>query len=423
MKAKFHPQITEIQQYNCIRCGGCCRGFLVAVRADERRAIEDLADWRSRLDVADLWVSHRGSGGSYALAKRSDGSCVFLDRNNLCLIHKEFGAEAKPLACQLYPFVITPIGDEIRIGLRFDCPAVEQNEPGHLKGYQGEIRKITDKLVPEGVRDVVLPRISRRQEGSLSQLDTITQSLINLASGGDSLNEQLRAIDIFVRQLPMVRWSRLSESDVGDFVNMLQIGALGEAQRPISSDAGDISKCRKLLGQFFFLLCQGNSAFQELSSSFGARLRNRMQQTRDMKQLGLTSGALPAIRPDWPKCDIAEVESLNVPWPGDVQDFFARYLTCRFAGFNHCGANLYNYSIVEGVRTILLSVVTAGFVMRISAIKDSRDFVQLSDAHYALRTIDGNLGYASALAMGPARLRLNHLSEFMAGLIDRYCPA
>ena len=140
-----------------------------------------------------------------------------------------------------------------------------------------------------------------------------------------------------------------------------------------------------------------------------------------MKRLDKITGTLPKIRPDWPQCDLSELEESFGPWPGEVEKMVERYLVCRIGGMNYCGASFYGYSVVEGVESLLLGVVTLGWLMRIEAIKAGRKTLVLEDAHQAVMAIDGNMGYGKALGMSMARLRLEYLSGHLETLVPWYC--
>src|ERR1700712_265041 len=69
-------------------------------------------------------------GGKVYLERRADGACLFLnEENGLCRIHEQFGFEAKPLGCRVFPYQIAPTfrGEASVIG-RYDCPTVRKNE-------------------------------------------------------------------------------------------------------------------------------------------------------------------------------------------------------------------------------------------------------------------------------------------------------
>lgn len=81
---------TYFKTWNCLLCGDCCRKYMVPLSRNE-------IIWVSENFGRDKIVKR---GGKYFLARRSDGSCIFLFQNK-CMIQ-----ENKPLACKLWPFYI-----------------------------------------------------------------------------------------------------------------------------------------------------------------------------------------------------------------------------------------------------------------------------------------------------------------------------
>ena len=77
--------------------------------------------------------------------------------------------------------------------------------------------------------------------------------------------------------------------------------------------------------------------------------------------------------------------------------------------------------MTEGIQTLLMAMVAVGWLMRICAVKAGRKRIELSDAHTAVMTIDGNLGYSSALGFGPSKWRLKYLSAHLKNFINWYC--
>lgn len=64
--------------------------------------------------------------------------CPFL-KDDLCIIHREYGLRYKPLRCQFYPYNPKIVNGKVRISLFKGCPAVECGREKHLdqikKGY------------------------------------------------------------------------------------------------------------------------------------------------------------------------------------------------------------------------------------------------------------------------------------------------
>ncbi|MEW5766732.1 MAG: flagellin lysine-N-methylase [bacterium] len=122
MAPVFFPDIVARVQCQC--CGDCCR--LGAIPLDEN----SLARLKARLEGNPLipyppfTTLEDERGKEVQVLNRVEGHCVFLDQNNLCLIHKGLGPEAKPRICQEFPrgAVFTPKG--VFLTVSFACPAV-----------------------------------------------------------------------------------------------------------------------------------------------------------------------------------------------------------------------------------------------------------------------------------------------------------
>jgi len=422
MNLYFHPEILAQQKYSCNCCGRGCRSFLVPVRTRERKAIAELQPWPEKLGVDKLYVRSREAKVSgYGLARRADGRCVFLDEENLCAIHRLHGLKAKPLACQLYPFVFTPFAGKLRVGLRFDCPAVCGNEGQSLTAYKKEIRQLAKQIVPTHAVETEVPFLLTRVKISDAWFDAINEILLKIVnSNALTLVQRLHWLRKFLEHLARVKWPNVGEEDFTALMEMLQGGLLAEVQKQESRRELPTGKPRKLLGQIFYLLSHPASRMV-MGKGVIKRLHERIDSAGMMKQLGQTEGRLPEVRDDWPNVDLVVLETSFGSWPREAEQMLSRYLTCRIASMGYCGLNFYGFSLVEGARSLLLAMVAVGWLMRIEAVKAGRKHLELSDAQTAVMTIDGNMGYGSALGTGPSRMRLNYLSEHLESFIDWYC--
>ncbi len=59
--------------------------------------------------------------------RQLDGACAFLEDDNLCLIHRVLGFEAKPAACQFFPLRVTSTPDATLIGVTYACRGTVRN--------------------------------------------------------------------------------------------------------------------------------------------------------------------------------------------------------------------------------------------------------------------------------------------------------
>ena len=143
-------QWREAKRWKCTRCGECCQAYIVPIKF-----IEALNYTRKYGEVT-IYLK-----GKYYLTKKSDGSCIFLNKNSSitsCRIYLE-----RPLTCKLYPFHITrkPIKDtdpkdaEINInGEKYYC-YVDAACPGVGRGY--EIKYLIPKIFELWKKYTTLP--------------------------------------------------------------------------------------------------------------------------------------------------------------------------------------------------------------------------------------------------------------------------
>jgi Fe-S-cluster containining protein len=105
------PQSLGDNRYQCLGCGSCCFGHAIGL-IDEAEA-ERIRDAGARLGVPDPVVDGQ--------LRYEDHRCVFHDDDRLCRIHKELGAEVKPLRCQLWPLKVVRADEGLRFGVDPGC--------------------------------------------------------------------------------------------------------------------------------------------------------------------------------------------------------------------------------------------------------------------------------------------------------------
>jgi len=317
---------------------------------------------------------------------------------------------------------LTPFGDTLRVGLRFDCPAVCEGGGLSLTRYRKELNGLANRLIGPGERGKRLPQLRPGVSVSANRLEAVNETIANIvADNAIPIRDRLDWLRLFADHLERLRWRKVSDEDCGELLTMLQGGLLAELQRRQKVTTTVPTKARRMLGQYLFFLCQPPDADMLVSGSLIERFRMRMERLRAMRQLGQKAGELPKVQSHWPDCDMSELENDFGDWPDGVQELIGQYITCRVGGMNYFGANFYDYSLVEGLRSMLLGIVTIGWVMRIEAVKAGRRNITLDDAIASIMTVDGNLGYSKAIGFGPARLRLRYLANNLEGFLDCYC--
>lgn len=140
----FVPLFDPCKRFKCLSCGRCCG--------------KGLKKWFLELTVRDLKMLNelgysnavRRLNGRYFLKRKEDGSCFFLDKDNLCILRKEY--EWYPLGCRLFPFAYYIINSTLFITVneeyikRIKCPGYGKGDTlGSLVDY------VLEQLYKEGI--------------------------------------------------------------------------------------------------------------------------------------------------------------------------------------------------------------------------------------------------------------------------------
>lgn len=131
-------------RFSCSECGNCCFQWPVPITEDDFKNISEHAR-KLNLDVRTLFKvletkENKLQVFSHSLEKRRDGKCEFLTDENRCNLHNEFGIEAKPSMCRLFPYTFTSTPDGVYCSLSFASTAVLFNEGKLLDSNEDHLK-------------------------------------------------------------------------------------------------------------------------------------------------------------------------------------------------------------------------------------------------------------------------------------------
>src|SRR5262245_47288116 len=119
--------------FDCQACTRCCDQPWRTVIEPERAAALDGVDWGAEFPALrgkQLYRKARaGDRDVLELGKGEGTRCIFLDHDNLCIIHKKLGYDAKPAMCKQFPFFPARAWDADYVSANYGCKAV-QNRAG-----------------------------------------------------------------------------------------------------------------------------------------------------------------------------------------------------------------------------------------------------------------------------------------------------
>lgn len=211
-------------RFACAGDGLCCTDAhaLGPVTRKERKQVE--------LFRADATVYLPMLEGR-ALASKADGSCVFLGASARCSIHAEHGPEAKPDACQRFPYglVATPDGGRITTEHRCPCRTLGDRAPLDVSDADralsaGKGRVDADARIGPRVR------MSKRRRVGWSVYRTEEEPLLDRLARGERPETVLDAVP----------WPKLRVSPWTDIGHLLRSCVDGTACGEALVLAGDV---------------------------------------------------------------------------------------------------------------------------------------------------------------------------------------
>lgn len=172
--------LPMVERWDCAGCARCCRGSLVPLDDDDLQRLRS-QHWDRHPEYRGIpTVSRQGLfRRRYHLAQRDDGSCVFLTDQGRCRIHQDFGFDAKPLVCRMYPLQLVPVDQTAWLTLRRSCPTAAADRGREVVEYRDEVRRYVREHPPLA-QAVCPPAIRRGLRRSWQDTLLVTDAIENL---------------------------------------------------------------------------------------------------------------------------------------------------------------------------------------------------------------------------------------------------
>lgn len=386
------------QNWSCHGCSQCCRGgLLISVTPAEKQRIEQQG-WTAAdgMETPALTVPH---GSGFRLGHQSDGACVFLDPTGRCRIHEKFGAEAKPLACRLYPLVIHPAGKHLVAGLRFSCPSAAANLGQPLSEQAAYLQKLAGEFVPAGFQDIPPPAVSRGPVGEWPDLLCFTKWLD--ATLADPVAPLFLKLVRALRWLGAVEKGRLEHitgADLDEVLGALVKDAAGKLPTLAACPAPP-SRFGRLFLRLHVLEHARTNSVADLQS--GSRYRWRMLWSGLRFAGGF--GSTPALRSGLGSVRFADLDRPFDPLPADGEAALQRFFRVKVQSLHFCGRAFHGRSLIEGFRSLALLYPTILWLARWRGMSQRRTGPTAADLTEAVSMADHHHGHSLDL---PGRVRL-----------------
>jgi len=392
------PQLSE-QRYSCHGCGECCRDFTIELSPADMERL-DRQGWQAELGVP-FWTEFRGRRW---LRQRSDGACVFLQDDGRCRVHARFGLEAKPLACQLFPFSFAPGPERARVGVSFACSSVQRGLGAEMTTHAADLRRMQAEL-SEAMLPHAVPELQRGVPATAEEVEAVRDGVDALLGDG-TLPWPVRlagfvwlAQSLRMATLDAVRGQRLAEL-------VRTLARAVPAELPLLDATAPSERSWRLLRQAVFARVE-DPKIPQLQRA--GRLRTVLGQWRRSRAWSRGKGKVPRIA-GWPEIRFEAQRAIAMPDHGPefaaVGEIFVRWLRATLQGERAWGAGLHGWPVNEGLGMTALNVACAAWLAKAHAAGSGRTRVELVDAQQAIGRVDRTASRAVWLGSTGEFLRL-----------------
>jgi lysine-N-methylase len=416
---KLH--LPVLQRFDCQGCTHCCRrGWPIPVTDEERARIEKQG-WRGTLDVDHFFEPYPAGGDRFPhmLAFNENGACVFLDESGKCRIHGQFGAREKPLACQLYPFVVTPAESGGAISVRYDCPSAAENRGRSLHQQRGSLESMASAASDEWRFDP--PFVARTQRLEWSELRQIAEAAdALLADDTHSPWQRVAAAARLCELLGEVSFEKIHGAKLHELLALLSPVAESECDALLAD--GRPQPRRRAIKMFRALLFAYGWSGESPAPRLVTRFVQRWRHLRISRRFARAAGEIPRLQGDWPHAAFEAVDRTMPPADEESVEPVIRSLRVKLDTLSFCGPGYFHYPLIDGLAALLLTYAVVGWFAKLSAFGGGASAPRREDVIWALRLVDHGYGRSPIFGKYSERLRITGLliSNDLAPLIGRH---
>lgn len=343
------------------------------------------------------------------LNKQEDGACVFLDQNNHCIIHSEFGEQAKPLACRIFPFSVRPVAQGWQATFRFDCPSATESKGKPTGQYREDIVELVKQLGHPGkaCRDEV--RWTRAHVMCRDEVETLLAHLTRWFKQSDiPLGQRLVGAARLTTTLRRIKFDGVRGSRFVELLDLL-FGAL-PAESKTEPDP-PTARQRGMLRQLAYVHAE-HVSLTELRAGIVAKLGKRWQQLLSARRFRRGRGAVPRLSFS---ASETTFESLELVEPAtartaEIENLVIRYLTARLTGRSVFGTGYYGWSALDGLAALCLSIAATGWLARHLCAGRQDDRISFNNVASALGVVDRAATRLPSLGTTAERARIRFLN-------------
>ena len=371
---------------------------------DEDVARIQKQEWHKNPDFQNVqvMVRYQATKKSFRLAHRQDGSCVFLNEHGLCRIHAEFGFEAKPTICRVFPLQLIPRNGKAVLTIRRACPSAVKDLGVPLKEHLPLVQQFVNesRLSTKSISPPPLKHSDVR-DWEIVELALETASALLRDERYPPVRRVVHASQ-FANLLNVAKTKSMNDKKLGELIRTLaQI--VPEESKPFFQE-------RRRPGNYSRIIFRSiGIEFARLHPRFRAEpsWTQRFELAKSLYRLVRGRGRLPNLNPAFP---IAKLENLEEPLSlsnASIEKALTRLIEASSASFTFALCDRRGWSVVESILGLVLMFPVGLWLLRWASHgrePTSEDMVQIAVA------LDRGQGFAP-LTGQLQRMRLQLLAS------------
>jgi lysine-N-methylase len=353
--------LPVIENWDCHGCSDCCRSPTVLLdKSDLARLREQ--KWEEHEEFLGRKTVARETllGGKRVLAKKEDGSCIFLSQAGRCRIHEIHGPEAKPSVCRMYPFQLVPLGGFAYLTVRRGCPsaAADKGRPlgEHLESFKQS--GLVDKFALGGAQP---PAIIPHQQRSWQDFLIVADTLMRLTTD-ENLPLVRRLVHglRFCSLLSNCKIKRVAAESFRELISCLESSAADDVGELFQHRTPPSGSTKALFRQAALHYIRCHPEFPDTH-----RWRDRWRLFRVSTRFFRGRGDVPAIHPGFEQATFDELEEPLGPLPPDITAPLSRYFETH-ARSKHYAIAGRRRSLIESYRALVLTYPISLWLLRLA---------------------------------------------------------
>lgn len=378
-------------KFSCSACALCCQQPWHTTIEPEKLPAIDALDWGAEFPALAgkaLYRTVRENGKAvHHLAKGEGTRCIFLDTDNLCIIHKKLGFDAKPHMCKQFPFIPARAWDADYVSANYGCKAVQEQSGRPMTEQAEEVAAtvpISHRPANGDAPIPLTPTVSVRQRAMRELMSAIGEHFAD-ETGGPLVDRFAAALHALDRAVSLGPTAAADAIEAGE----LRPERPAQSVSPFDTPADAPMACRFLFAATLF----PDTLPPDSRDNLG--FIGRMSLVPKLMALARMRGAY-ASRLLGRNVKIEDVmcESTARPMSADATALLGRYLRSRMWQQFPGGTQL---PVFSGMHQHILDVCAVTFYARAEVRETGAEELTLPIVQRALRLVEFHLANQSRL--------------------------